>query len=235
MNILLWIQPTGRIHIGNYFWAIKKWLEMQEENDVVFLVANYHANATHTQTIDMAWSLVKLGAKNVTRQYPNVLEIFYSLAHSTNVSELMRLPQYQTKEKTLHMLSYPLLMASDIIRSWCEAVIVWEDQETHMHFYREVARRAWYKEAITIKSETPKIMSIKDHSKKMSKSLGDDHCIYIDDTIEDLKKKLSKSPTTPDGIESLKQISSLFWYNFNEEKCGASKWELAEAIFQYFN
>lgn len=235
MKILLGIQPTWRIHIGNYFGAIKKGLDMQEENEVKFLVANYHANSSRIQTMDMVMALSKLGAKDISRQYDWVLELFYSLAHSTNVAELMRLPQYQIKEKTLHMLSYPLLMACDIIRSWCDAVIVWEDQETHMHFYREVARRNWYKEAVTIKSETPKIMSIKDPSKKMSKSLGDDHCIYIDDTLEDLKGKLAKSPTTPEGIESLKKISYLFWYQFNEEKCGSSKWELAEVMFQYFN
>jgi tryptophanyl-tRNA synthetase len=72
----------------------------------------------------MCAELRKLGAFRINQQLQRDLEIFYTLAHTTPVSELARLPQYQTKEQTLHMLSYPLLMASDIIISDCDGVIV---------------------------------------------------------------------------------------------------------------
>lgn len=236
MNILLWIQPTGRIHIGNYFGAIKKWLELQDRwNNVIFLIANYHANSTVEESVRMIGVLGSLWAINVQYQDERTLELFYRIAHSTSVSELARLPQYQTKEQTLHMLSYPLLMACDIIMSECDAVIVWDDQEPHMHFYREIARRNGYKVATTIKSDTPRIMSIKDPSVKMSKSLWDSHCIYIDDTLEDIQKKIKSAPTTQQWLDNLCELAKLFSVDFDASKCWSSKEKLATSIYSYFN
>jgi tryptophanyl-tRNA synthetase len=112
-----------------------------EEDIVQFLVADYHAASSSASTNQFIRELRELGAINVEPQFSPTLELFYRLAHSTTVAELARLPQYQTKEQTLHMLSYPLLMAADIIVSDADAVIVGDDQEPHMHFYREIARR----------------------------------------------------------------------------------------------
>ncbi len=237
MKILLGIQPTWRLHIGNYFGALKKWLEMQEQwYEVTFLVANYHANAEPKNIVYMRDDLqYKFGCKNVHIQKPEVLEKFYELAHDTSVSELARLPQYQTKGQTLHMLSYPLLMAADIIISDADAVIVGDDQEPHMHFYREIARRNWYKEAITIKSDTPRLMSILDPSKKMSKSLGDDHCIYLDDDddLDALTRKIMKAPTTPEGIENIKSIAKLYGFVYDESRNKESKEWLIKSICNF--
>ena len=237
MKILLGIQPTWRLHIGNYFGALKKWLEMQDQwNEVDFMVANYHAGwlpTQHYQTTEFMETLHKLWARRIEPQTLPVLGVFYHLAHSTSVSELARLPQYQTKEQTLHMLSYPLLMAADIIVSDADAVIVWDDQEPHLHFYREIARRNGYKEAITIKSDTPRLMSILDPSKKMSKSLGDDHCIYLDDDLEALTRKIMKAPTTTEGIENLKSISRLYGFEYDESKNKDSKEWLIKSICNY--
>ena len=236
MKILLWIQPTGRIHIGNYFGAIKKGLELQDSwNNVTFLIANYHANSTIEESVRMIRALGKLWAIDLQYQDERTLELFYRIAHSTSVSELARLPQYQTKEQTLHMLSYPLLMACDIIYSDCDAVIVWDDQEPHMHFYREIARRNNYKVATTIKSDTPRIMSVKDPSIKMSKSLWDNHCIYIDDTLEEIQRKIKAAPTNEIGLQALNDIAQLFSATFDPSKCWASKATLSESIYNYFN
>lgn len=236
MKILLWIQPTGKIHIGNYFGAIKKWLDMQAEwHNVTFLVAKYHANSSYAETINMLNAIEKLGAIEYKSQWPWVLELFYKLAHSTSVADLARLPQYQTKEQTLHMLSYPLLMACDIIDSECDAVIVWDDQEPHMHFYREIARRNGYKIATTIKSETPRIMSVKDPSVKMSKSLWDEHCIYIDDSLADIQKKIKAMPTNDIGLQTLDELAKIFWTEFDPLQCWVSKANLSESIYNYFN
>jgi len=124
-------------------------------------------------------------------------------------------------------------MAADIIVSDCDSVIVWDDQEPHMHFYREIARRNGYKEAVTIKSDTPRIMSIKDASKKMSKSLWDLHCIYLDETIDTLTPKIMGSPTTPEWIANLKSIAELYWISFDESKSKLSKVSLIETILNY--
>lgn len=232
MRILLGIQPTGKLHIGNYFWALKKGLEMQKKHDVTILIANYHANChNEMQILLFRKSLYDLWVPITILQTKETLDLFYKLAHSTSYTELARLPQYQTKEQTLHMLSYPLLMACDIIISDCEAVIVWDDQEPHMHFYREIARRNWYKEAITIKSDTPRIMSIKDPTKKMSKSLWDEHCIYLEDSQPE--EKIMKAPTTPEWIENLKAISKLYWFEYDESKNKESKERLIQIITNY--
>lgn len=237
MKILLGIQPTWRLHIGNYFGALKKWLEMQEDEtinaSVEFLIADFHANANYDMITSFWDSLRKLWCKRIKSQDGKTLHLFYQLAHSTSVSELARLPQYATKEQTLHMLSYPLLMSSDIIVSDADAVIVWDDQEPHMHFYREIARRNWYKEAITIKSDTPRLMSILDPSKKMSKSLGDDHCIYLDDDLEALTRKIMKAPTTPDGIENIKSIAKLYGFVYDESRNKESKEWLIKSICNF--
>ena len=237
MKILLGIQPTWRLHIGNYFGALKKGLEMQnsftDEDDIVqFMIANHHANNNDDWWVFYE-TLKNLWCTEVDYQPYESLELFYQLAHTTMVADLARLPQYATKEKTLHMLSYPLLMTADIILSDCDGVIVGDDQKTHMHFYREIARRNGYKEAITIKSDTPRIMSIKDPSKKMSKSLWDEHCIYLDDSLEQLTEKIMKAPTTPEGIENLKSISRLYGFQYNETKNKESKEWLIKAICNY--
>lgn len=234
MKILLGIQPTGRLHIGNYFGAIEKWLQMQNEgHKVEIMLASYHANNFDTDTIEK--SLRALGFLFVWSQNPYVLDLFYKLAHSERVAELERLPQYHTKERTLHMLSYPLLMACDIILSDCDGVIVWDDQEPHMHYYREVARRHWYKEAITIKSNNPRIMSIKDPTKKMSKSLWDDHCIYIDESEKEIFMKLKKSPTTQEGIIQFKNLADIVGVVYDESDNLLSKEILARALFSRLN
>lgn len=99
---------------------------MQKEHDVTFLIADYHANDTSMELFaEIRRSFDKIRVSNwITQSATKVLPLFYQLAHSTPVAELARLPQYATKEKTLHMLSYPLLMAADIIVSDCDAVIV---------------------------------------------------------------------------------------------------------------
>lgn len=210
---------------------------MQNEwHDVTFLIAQYHAWVSDPSVLNnFVISLEKIWVPQIAieRQTNETLELFYHLTHSTMVAELARLPQYKTKEQSLHMLSYPLLMAADIIMSDCDAVIVWDDQTPHMQFYRDIAERNWYKEAITIKSDTPRIMSIKDPSKKMSKSLWDEHCIYLDDNIEQLTEKIMRSPTTEEWIANLMAISKLYWFEYDQNKNKDSKEELINIIHNY--
>lgn len=104
-----------------------------------------------------------------------------------------------------------------------------------MHYYREVARRHGYKEAITIKSNNSRIMSIKDPTKKMSKSLGDDHCIYIDESEEEIFMKLKKSPTTQEGIMQFKNLADIVGVVYDESDNLLSKEILARALFSRLN
>lgn len=208
----------------------------KEWHDVTFLIAQYHAWISDPSVLnDFVISLEKIWVPQISieRQTNETLELFYHLTHSTMVAELVRLPQYKTKEQTLHMLSYPLLMACDIIMSDCDAVIVWDDQTPHMQFYRDIAERNGFNVAVTIKSDTPRLMSIKDPSKKMSKSLGDDHCIYLDDSLSELNRKIRSAPSTEDGLKNLELISSLYWIKFNRDRVLDSKNALANTISVY--
>lgn len=126
-------------------------------------------------------------------------------------------------------------MACDIIISGADEVLVGEDQEPHMHYYREVARKNGFKIAKSIILPDRQIKSIKDPSKKMSKSLGDDHCIYLDDSLEEMEKKIGKALTTPEGIKELKKISSFINYDYDELNNGKSKEELSKKLFEHLN
>lgn len=208
----------------------------KEWHDVTFLIAQYHAWVSDPSLLnDFVISLEKIWVPQISieRQTNETLELFYNLTHSTMVAELARLPQYKTKEQTLHMISYPLLMACDIIMSDCDGVIVWDDQTPHMQFYRDIAERNGFNVAETIKSDTPRLMSIKDPSKKMSKSLWDEHCIYLDDNEYEIGIKIMGSPTTPEWVANLKLISKLYWFDFDENNCKASKQILIDCIRNY--
>lgn len=240
-KILIGIQPTGRIHLGNYLGVIKHGLELQKDNEVRFMVAIYHSFTSQSEIEvsvhagHMFNQLKKLGAKNIYFQQPLSLEVFWKLAAQEPIGPLTHMPQYKSKEKTVGMLTYPILMAADIIVSGCDYVLVGEDQEAHMEYYRELARKHGYEVAKSMKSKSPKIMSIKDPTKKMSKSLGDEHCIYIDDSFETVKAKLKKAPTDEAGIKNLKLIAKSFGYVFDEKNCADSEEKLAQIIVNEFS
>lgn len=133
------------------------------------------------------------------------------------------------------MLTYPVLMACDIILSGCTHILVGEDQEPHMEYYRYIARKNGYKKlAKSIVVKDSKVMSIKDPTKKMSKSLGDEHCIYLDDDLKTIKEKLKKAPTTPEGVQNLKRIAKAFNVKYNDKQNAKSKDDLSTVIYLTF-
>lgn len=242
-KILVGIQPTGRLHIGNYLGVIKPGIDLQNDHDVTFMIAQFHAYTSESNfgVIENNCSkitevLINLGAKNVVLQRPITLEVYWELLAREPIGPLTHMPQYKSKEQTVGMLTYPILMAADIIVSRCDAVLVGIDQEAHMEYYREIARKHGYNPAQSmISSSCSRVMSIKDPSKKMSKSLGDDHCIYIDDTLEEMESKIKKAPTDYEGLNNLYMIAGAFGYTFDHTKCAESKKELAHVIFNHFN
>jgi tryptophanyl-tRNA synthetase len=232
-NILVGIQPTGRLHIGHYIGVLKPALELDKKELVHIMIADYHALTTQKEVDGrkMFNQIKNMGLPNVSYQSRKAPLLFWKLIAQEPIGNLKHLPQFKSKEQTLGMLTYPVLMACDIILSNCTHVLVGEDQEPHMEYYRYIAKKNGYKniaESIVLKDS--KIMSIKDPSKKMSKSLGDEHCIYLDDTKENIKRKIMKSPTTLDGIQNLKRIAKAFNCDYDETKNAMSKELLVKAI-----
>lgn len=203
MQYLYGIQPTGKIHLGNYLGGLK----MAIDKKAHIMIADYHSMTTGEYNIQKFYdNLRKIGCRFITIQDKKAPELAWEIQCKTPMSDLKKMTQFKDKgEANVGLFTYPCLMAADIILSGVDAVIVGEDQLQHMEFYRKTCRRMGIKKiAKTILTDTPRIMSIKDPTKKMSKSLGDEHCLYIG---EDNSKKIMKAPTTPEGLENLKQIA----------------------------
>lgn len=221
---LFGIQPTGRIHIGNYLGGLK----LAIEKDADILIAEFHSWTTGGIKEDIFDQLCDMGA-NPYFQKLEALTQAWEIQCITPMSDLKRMTQFKDKgEGNVGLFTYPCLMAADIILSGADVVIVGEDQLQHMEFYRRTCKRLGIKKvAETLLTETPRIMSIKDPTKKMSKSLGDEHCLYLGD---DNFKKVMGAPTTPDGIANLKQIATGLGVEYDETKNGESKRRIIEAM-----
>jgi tryptophanyl-tRNA synthetase len=234
MKYLFGIQPTGKIHIGNYLGGIEMALKLQKNNDVEFLIADQHALTTKTEK-DVECLMLKteeklhaMGAKKVLFQKFEIHQKCWEIMCVTPVSELNKMTQWKIKGGgNAGLLIYPCLMAADIILSNPDVVIIGEDQVQHFEFYRDVCRRLKIEPCRIIMTKTPRIMSIKDPTKKMSKSLGDEHCLYLG---EDNYSKIMKAPTDELGIKNLKLISAGLKINFSEKRCEESKKKIIAAL-----
>lgn len=212
MKYLIGIQPTGKLHIGNYLGCISKGLRLQNEgHDVTFLIANYHSLTTNSFSPITELELIKLGCKNIIHQTPDYTELFFKLCCKMNLGILQKMPQYKTKkgEYDLGILLYPVLMAADIIINDPDFIIVGRDQVPHIELTNDIAKRVGVKKHFNYEfGDVDKIMSLADPSVKMSKSLGERHVLYLFD--EDFHKKLRKADSTPAGIDNLRKIGSIF-------------------------
>lgn len=226
------IQPTGRIHLGNYLGGLK--LAIEKKADI--LIAHFHAYTTmkigeaNEIASDIANTII--GLNGVPRfQIKDSVVLAWEIQCLTPMSDLKRMTQFKDKgEGNVGLFTYPCLMAADIILADPEYVIVGEDQLQHMEFYRRTCKRLGIKKvAKTLLTETPRIMSIKDPTKKMSKSLGDAHCLYLGDNEEN-RKKVMKAPTTPEGIANLKLIAKGLGVTFDETNMKESKELIIKAL-----
>jgi len=218
MKYLYGIQPTGRIHLGNYLGGLK----LAIEKKATILVADYHALTTaDIFQVDENCNLMRDQLHTLGIDFKYQTEASAGLAWriqcATPMSDLKRMTQFKDKgEGNVGLFTYPCLMAADIILSGADVVIVGEDQLQHMEFYRRTCKRLGIKKiAETLLTKTPRIMSIKDPTKKMSKSLGDEHCLYLGDH-EANRKKIMKAPTTFDGVINLENIANGLGVEFDD-------------------
>jgi tryptophanyl-tRNA synthetase len=208
-KILIGIQPTGKLHIGNYLGCLKKGLELQKEgHDVTFLIANYHSLTTDSYTDVTEAELVKLGCKNIKRQTPEYTELFFKLCCKLNLGTLTKMPQYKDKkddvEFDLGLLLYPVLMTSDIMMNEPDKVIIGKDQKAHLDLCNDISKRIGGRYYEYEFGDVDKVMSLSDPTKKMSKSLGEKHVLYIFD--ENYEAKIKSANTNEVGLENLKTI-----------------------------
>jgi len=219
-TVLSGIRPTGFLHLGNYFGALKNFIKMQEENNCYFFIADYHSLTTHPKPDDLRGNI-----KNVLVDYlaagldpdkctlyvqsdvPEVCELNLLLSMNVYVGELQRVASFKEKVRrqpdnvNAGLLIYPILMASDILIHRADKVPVGKDQEQHLELTRDFAQRFnslygvdYFKlpEAYNFGQELVKIPGL-DGSTKMSKSDNESSCIYLSDNPELIRKKVMKA------------------------------------------
>ncbi len=222
MRIFSGIQPTGNLHIGNYFGAIKQWIDLQHENDCFFCIVDLHAmtvpyNQEKLPELVLEKAIVYLAAgldpEKVTvfiqSSVKEHTELAWLLNTITPLGELYRMTQYKEKSakdkknENAGLLNYPILMAADILLYSTEIVPVGEDQKQHVELARDIARRFNNKFGETfilpkekLAKEGAKIMSINNPLKKMSKSdTNKNASILLLDSPEDIRKKIKSAVT----------------------------------------
>ncbi|MDP2967460.1 MAG: tryptophan--tRNA ligase [bacterium] len=221
MRVFSGIQPTGKLHIGNYFGAIKQWVELQQMHECIFCIVDLHALTVPYDTKTLQESILEkaiiyLAAgvnpeKSiifVQSQVKEHTELAWLLNTITPIGDLTRMTQYKEKSKKFKknlnagLLNYPILMASDILLYQTEIVPVGEDQKQHVELARTIARKfnQRFGEVFKIpEARLPKfgakIMSLQNPKKKMSKTDLQDAQIGLFDEPEEIKAKIMKAVT----------------------------------------
>ncbi|HQR73477.1 MAG TPA: tryptophan--tRNA ligase [Sulfurovum sp.] len=239
MRVLTGIQASGKLHIGNYFGAMKPMVELQEAHELFTFIANYHSLTTSKDaatlkqyTIDAAVDYLSLGIDPqkttfwVQSDMPEVLELYWILSKFTPMGLLERAHSYKDKvakgiAANHALFSYPVLMAADILMLDTQKVPVGKDQIQHIEMTRDIA--------IKFNNEYGEIFTLPEHmvqedvatipgidGQKMSKSYGNAIDLFMDEKA--LQQRCNKivSTSTPLGEplayegDNIYALSSLF-------------------------
>lgn len=225
------IRSTGNLHLGNYLGALKNFIKMQSENKCYFFIADYHSLTTHPDPKQLHQNV-----KNVLTEYlaagidpdvstiyiqsdvPEVCELYLLLNMHAYMGELAKTSSFKEKARkqpenvNAGLLTYPTLMAADILMHNADKVPVGKDQEQHLEMTRKFARRfnnfyqvELFKEPVAYNfgQELVKIPGL-DGSGKMGKSEG--NCLYLTDDAKTIEKKVKRAltdlgPTEPNSVK----------------------------------
>lgn len=224
------IQPTSVMHIGNYFGAVQNWVKLQDNYECVYCVVDLHAMTVpykaeqlFRNTREMLIDLLACGIDPerstifVQSMVPEHMELAWVLNCVTSYGELSRMTQF--KDKTDHIRSqdkdalvsaglfnYPILQAADILLYKATFVPVGKDQEQHLELSRNIALRFnhQYGEFFTppqaLYTDLPKLLSLADPDKKMSKSLGPKHFIALFEEEDVIRRKVMSAVTDSGAV-----------------------------------
>lgn len=240
-TVLSGIRPTGNLHLGNYFGALRNFVEMQNEYNCYFFIADYHSLTTHPTPEHLQDNV-----RNVLAQYlacgldpekatiyiqsdvPEVIELYLYLNMNAYIGELERCTSFKDKIRqqpqnvNAGLLTYPTLMAADILIHKADFVPVGKDQEQHLEMARTFGNRfnrmygkEYFPEpqAFNFGRELVKIPAL-NGAGKMGKSEGEDSTIFLTDTPKEIEKKVKRAvtdagPTEPNSIMP-EPIANLF-------------------------
>lgn len=271
------MQPTGKLHIGNYFGALKNFVDLQNSGryQCYFFVADLHSITAefdpaqkYRQTLEVVADYISAGISPeksvifVQSQIPEHSELAWVLNCITPFGELRRMTQFKDKSVNqkeninIGLFDYPVLMAADVLLYDTEVVPVGEDQLQHLELTRTIARKfngqfkKIMQEPEPLLTEVPRLMSLSDPLKKMSKSIPEG-CLFLDDTPEiirdkvkravtDSESKVTYNPAKKPGVANLIRIYRGFTNlsvkeierKYAESNYGVFKRELAEVIIE---
>jgi tryptophanyl-tRNA synthetase len=232
-RVLSLIQPTGDMHVGNYFGAVANWVRLQETHNCIFGVVDLHAMTMpfdpavlRSNTMQMMIDLLACGLNPdkctlvIQSLIPEHTELCWIFNCLTPMGDLYRMTQFKDKSDQIEekdgafisagLFDYPVLMAADILIYRADRVPVGKDQVQHLELSREIARRfnttfgEYFPEPGPLLTESPKVLSPADPTKKMSKSSGDKHVIGLFEDEESVRKKIKTAVTDsgalPEGV-----------------------------------
>lgn len=235
--ILSGIQPTGGLHIGNLFGAIKNWVALQDEYRCFFTIVDLHSITVRQvpaelrkSTLDIAAMLIACGIDTdksvlfVQSHVPEHSQLAWVLNCYTGMGELSRMTQFKDKSVqhseniNVGLFAYPVLQAADILLYHADLVPVGEDQKQHLELSRDIAQRFNHNYSDTFKIPEPyipktgaRIMSLQEPTKKMSKSDGNTKAtIFLTDSDDEIKNKIKRAVT-----DSGKLLISQDFINFS--------------------
>jgi tryptophanyl-tRNA synthetase len=219
------IRPTGFLHLGNYFGAVRNYVKMQESYHCFFMVADWHALTTLTETKELKGHVRRVMAENIAcgldpdkaafycqSHVPETAELYLLLNMLAYKGELEKTPTFKDKVRlqpdnvNAGLLTYPVLQAADILLHRAALVPVGKDQEQHLEMARNFAGRfnGRYGEvfpepyAFNYGTELFKVLSL-DGTGKMSKSENQNATLYLADSDEDIRRKIMKAKTESGG------------------------------------
>jgi tryptophanyl-tRNA synthetase len=253
-RILSGIQPSGKLHIGNYFGAVKPWLTYQDNNECFFFLANLHALTTvrdkeflQKSTLDLVLDYISLGLDPeivtlfLQSEIPEHTELAWILATICSPGLLDRAHAWKDavakkkKDPTVGLYTYPLLMASDILLYQPDFVPVGQDQKQHIEIARDLAQKfndtfgqpVFKLPEPVIKEEVATVPGT--DGQKMSKSYGNTIEIFAEEA--QLKKTIMGIVTDSKAVEEKKDPETC--NVFKLYKLLASEFEAADLADKY--
>jgi len=240
-RVLSGVRSTGNLHLGNYFGAVKNFLFMQDNYDCYFFIANLHALTTHPDP-----AMLKVSTQATLAEYvacgldpeksvlyiqsdvPEITELYTLLNMLAYKGELEKCTSFKEKIKKHHeninagLLTYPVLMAADILIHRAHKVPVGKDQEQHLEMARNFAQRFNHRynedffpepQAFDFSGKLIKVPGL-DGSGKMGKSEGEANAIFLREDEQSMRKKVMRAktdagPTTPNQEKPV-EIQNLF-------------------------
>tara|TARA_Y100000782_G_scaffold55412_1_gene61490 strand:+ start:7344 stop:8360 length:1017 start_codon:yes stop_codon:yes gene_type:complete len=224
-------QPTGNLHLGNYLGAIRNWVELQKKYECIFCVVDMHAITVWQDPKELRSNIRELAASMIASGIDPENQVLFNQSQVSAHAELAwifncvarigwmnRMTQFKEKagkhreNASLGLYAYPSLMAADILAYKATHVPVGEDQKQHLELARDIALKFntdyevegfFPQPEPLILGPATRVMSLRDGSKKMSKSDASDMSrINMTDDAETLAKKIRKAKTDPEPLPS---------------------------------